>query len=331
MSEYPVNRESEDRRPPPHPGLDLVRVTEEAALAAGRWMGLDNHLGADHAAQDAMAAALNLLPMKGRIVSGEEGRLGGSSPLGSGSSVGTGKGPELDVEVNAIDGAGLVAQGKPGALSVAAIAPPGSMWCPDPAVYMNKLVVDRFVAPVIGPDALDAPPGWTLTMVARAKNKDIRDLVVFIIERPQHQELIHEVRKAGARVFLRTGGDVGGALLAADPDAPVDVLMGTGGTAEGLIAACAVKALGGAMLGRVTPRSEAERLACEAAGVDLNRVLTCDDMVTGDEVYFSATGVTDGVLLDGVSYHGDKVDTHSMVLRYETGTRRIIRTEHRLK
>ena len=331
MTDFPVSKEPGNRRPPPHPGLDLVRATEAAALAAGRFMGLADRHGADHAAQDAMAAALNLLPMKGSIICGEEGRIGGHSPLDSQSMVGNGKGPELDVEVNAIDGASMVADGKGGALSVAAFAPPGAMWKPGPAVYMDKLVVDRTVAESIGPEALDAPPGWTLATVARSKGKEVCDVVVFIVDRPRHKQLIHDVRQAGARVLLRQGGDVGGALLAADESAPVDLMLGIGGAAEGLMAACAVKALGGAMLGRITPQSQNERQACLDGGVNLEQVLSCRDMVQGDEVYFAATGITAGLMLHGVRYHGDYVDTQSMVLRYETGTRRIIKTEHRLK
>jgi fructose-1,6-bisphosphatase II len=331
MTDYPLSTESGKNALPPHPGLDLVRATEAGALAAGRFMGLADRHGADHAAQDAMAEALDLLPMKGRIICGEEGRIGGHSPLDSQSMVGTGKGPELDVEVNAIDGAGLVADGLSGALSVAAFAPPGALWKPGPAVYMDKLVVDRTVADSLGPEALDAPPGWTLATVARAKGKDVRDVVVFMVDRPRHKQLIHDIRQAGARVFLRSGGDVGGALLAADENAPVDIMMGIGGTAEGLMAACAVKSLGGFMLGRVTPQSQNERQACLDGGVDINRVLSCGDMVQGDEVFFSATGITDGLVLHGVRYHGDYVDTQSLVLRYETGTRRLIKTEHRVK
>jgi len=331
MTEYSLGNEPVNRPLPPHPGLDLVRATEAAALAAGRYMGLDDSHGADHAAQDAMAAALDQLPMKGRIICGEEGRTGDQSPLNSQSMVGTGEGPELDVEVNAIDGARLVAEGQTGALSVAAFAPPGAMWNPGPAVYMEKLVVDRTVAESLGPEALDAPPGWTLAMVARAKGKDVRDLIVFIVDRPRHEQLIQEVRQAGARVFLRSSGDVGGALLAADSEGHVDVMMGIGGVAEGLMSACAVKALGGGMLGRIAPQSQKERQACLDGGMDLERVLSCRDMVQSEEVFFSATGVTGGFLLRGVSYHGDKVDTHSLVLRYETGTRRIITTEHRVK
>jgi len=196
---------------------------------------------------------------------------------------------------------------------------------------MSKLVVDRTVAESIGPDVLDAPPGWTLATVARAKGKEIRDLVVFILDRPRHEQLIAEVRKAGARVLLRKGGDIGGAMMAADPNVAIDVLMGVGGAAEGLMAACAVKALGGAIMARVAPQSQEEEQACREQGVDLTQILTKNDLVSGGEVFFSATGITDGWLLGGVNFHGQTVDTHSMVLRLETGTRRIITTEHRLK
>lgn len=331
MPESPNKYSTEKREPPHHPGLGLVRVTEEAALAAGRWVGLDQRKTADKAAQDAMMAALGQLPMRGRIVSGEEGRTGEHTVLDSGCEVGAGHGPEMDVEINAIDGATLVADGRPGAMSVAALAPRGTLWVPGPAVYLQKLVVDRTVAEAIGPDALDAPPAWTLATVARAKGKDIRDLAVFILDRPRHKELIEEVRAAGARVLLRIGGDIGGAMMAADPNVTIDALMGVGGAAEGLMAACAVKALGGAIMARVTPQSEAELRACQEGGVDLKKILTCDDLVSGDEVFFSATGITDGGLLKGIDFHGDTATSHSLVLRYETGTRRVINTEHRLK
>ncbi len=331
MKDYQPPSLNNGTMPPHNPGLSLVRATEAAALAAGRWMGLDERNNADHEAQDAMADCLDRLPMCGRIISGEEGRIGGHSRLDSESLVGTGNGPKLDVEVNAIDGASLVADGKPGALSVAAFAPAGSMWHPSPAVYMERLVVDRSVGAALPVEALDAPPAWTLALVARQKGKDIRDLVVFILDRPRHRNLITEVRRAGARVFLREGGDVGGALLAADPRGGIDILMGTGGAAEGLITACAVKALGGTMIGRVSPQTQIETQACMDAGLDTSRILSCDDMVQGEEIFFSATGITDCVMIDGVQYHGDTVETHTLFLRHETGTRRIIRTEHRIR
>jgi fructose-1,6-bisphosphatase II len=331
MPDQPSIVETGRRQPPPHPGLGLVRATESAALAAARWLGKGERNAADHAAQDAMAEALNLMPMNGRIISGEEMRLGGHSPLDSEARVGTGKGPDLDVEVNAIDGASLVAAGQGGAVSVAAFAPPGALWHAAPAIYMDKLVVDRTVAGDLGPDALDAPPAWVLGVVARAKGKDVGELVVFILDRPRHHALIAEVRRAGARVSLRPAGDISGGIMAADPDSPIDVMMGKGGASEGLLTACAVRILEGTMLARLAPMSDTEREACEGAGHDMKRVLTCGDMVAGDDIFFTATGVTDTPLLRGVRHHGDYADTHSLVLRAETGTRRLISTEHRLK
>ncbi len=331
MSDFHLHHLGNNPQPPPHPGLGLVRATEAAALVAGRWMGLGDPQSGDLEAQDAMVEALNLLPMQGRIVSGEESRLGGHSPLDSGSHVGAGRGPELDVEVNAIDGAKLVAEGKTGAMSVAAFAPPGAMWNLAPAAYMERIVVDRTVADALGPEALDAPPAWILALVARKKGKEIRDLIVFVLDRPRHEDLIGEIRKVGARVYLQEGGDIGGSLLAADPDGAVDLMIGTGGAAEGLITACAVKALGGGMLGRLAPQGEEEKRDCLDAGIDLSRIYTCRDMVLGNEVYFSATGITDSAILHGVRYRGDTVETQSLVLRYETGTRRLINKENRIK
>lgn len=318
-------------RPPPHPGLGLVRATEAAALVAGRWLGRGDAKSCDLEAQDAMAEALNSLPMNGRIVCGEESRLHAPLPLDSDSSVGTGKGPDLDVEVNAIDGAKLVAEGKPGALSVAAFGPPGSMWNLAPAAYMERIVVDREVADALSPEALDAPPAWLLALVARKKNKDLGDLTVWVLDRPRHRDLIEEIRQAGARVQLAEGGDVCGGVLAADPVAAVDLMIGTGGAAEGLITACAVKALGGGMLGRIAPQSEQEEKECAEGGIDVGRIYTCEDMILGDEVYFTATGITDSALLHGVRYHGQTVETQSIVLRLKTGTRRLVHTEHRLR
>lgn len=331
MTDKPTNLEQGKRLPPPHPGLGLVRATESAALAASRWMGLGDRHAADRAAQEAMAEALNFMPMQGRIISGEELRLGGHSPLDSDASVGTGKGPKLDVEVNAIDGASLVAEGRPGALSIAAFAPPGAMWHPAPAVYMRKLVVNREVADAIGPEALDAPVPWTLGLVARAKGKEVRDLVVFILDRPRHRTLVHDVRRAGARVYLRPAGDIGAAIIAADPQGDLDLMLGVGGASEGLLAACAVKVLGGAMFGRVDPQSETEQEACRGAGIDLEQVRSADDMVAGEDIFLTATGITSTPLAHCVRYRGHYVDTQSLVLRADTGTRRIISTEHRLK
>ncbi len=331
MSQFPPEIQGEKLTPPHHPGLGMMRITEAAALAAGRWMGLDAATEADHAAQDAMAAAINLLPLRGRVISGEEGRHHENFPLDSGAAVGTGQGPEMDVELNAIDGAGLVSEGMPGAISVAALSKAGTMWRPGPAVYLEKLVVDRDVAGALGPEALDAPPAWTLALIARQKEKEVRDLVVFVLKRKRHEKLIEEIRRAGARVFLREGGDVAGALMAGYEGGEVDVLMGTGGSAEGLAAACAVKVMGGQILARIAPQDDEEKQACKDAGLDFKKILTAEDMVKGESVYFCATGITDSVILEGVHYQGDLVTTHSLALRSETGTRRIVKTEHRLK
>ncbi len=312
-------------------GFDLVRATEAAALAAGRWMGLGRRDEADEAATAAMAQTLQGLEMDGHIVIGEEGKLGRHSPLDSNQRIGTGTGPALDVVLDPIDGGRLLAQGLPGAISVAAIAPRGTIRSLYPAIYMEKIVVDREVAHALVPECLDAPAAWTLALVARLKKKEIRDLVVYMLDRPRHAALIAEIRTAGARVMLRSDGDIAGALLAASLHSGVDLLMGIGGVPEGIIAACAVRSLGGAMLGRITPQSEAERAACQAANLDTTSIFTADGLVSSNELFFSATGITDGQLLTGVHYHGDQAETHSLLLRCETHTRRQIYAEHLLE
>ncbi len=309
-------------------GLDLVRATEEAALSAGRWMGLGEQDEADHAAAEAMYHALNDLDMDGVIVIGEEEKLGTHSPLDTGQRVGSGSAPLVDVVVDAIDGRSLLAQGRPGAIAVAAVAPRGSMWSPTPAIYMEKIVVNAEAAGALVLECLDAPAAWTLALVARVKNKAVRDLVVFVLDRPRHRDLIEEIRTAGARAMLRIDGDVAGALLAASRHSGVDILMGIGGVPEGVIAACAVKAKGGAMLGRLAPQGADERAAIKAAGLDSQQILTCNELISSDEIFFAATGITDGPVLSGVRYHGSRAATESLVLRRETGTRRIIHTEH---
>lgn len=311
-------------------GLDLVRATEAAALSAGRWMGLGNRPEADNAATSAMAQALNTLDMDGVVVIGEEGKSGVTSVLASGRRVGTMRGPHMDVVVDPIDGKKMLAEGRSGAISVAAVGPRGSMWAPAPAIYMEKLVVNAEAAHALVPECMDAPAAWTLALVARVKQKTVRDLVVFVLDRPRHRDLIDEIRTAGARVMLRGDGDVTGALLAASQRGIVDVLMGIGGVPEGVIAACAVKSLGGAMLARLAPQSEAELAAVHAAGHTIRRILTSDELVTTNQVFFAATGIADGPLLSGVRYQGTRAETHSLILRCATGTRRVIRAEHLL-
>jgi fructose-1,6-bisphosphatase II len=312
-------------------GLDLVRATEAAALAASRWMGLGKADEADCDAADAMVNTLNTLDMQGRVVIGEEGKLGRHSALDSGASVGTGNGPEVDVVVDPIDGRRRLALGYSDAISVVGLAPRDSMWSPAPAVYMEKIVVDRVAAGALVPECLNAPAAWTLALVARVKHKPVRDLVVFVLDRPRHHHLVEEIRAAGARVLLRSDGDIAGGLMAAYPDSGVDLLMGVGGIAEGVIAACAVKALGGRMLGRLAPQSAQERGEVLAAGLDMQRVLLSDEMVQGSQIFFAATGITDGLLLSGVRLHGHEAETNSLVLRAESGTRRVIHTTHRIE
>ena len=312
-------------------GLDLVRVTELVALAMGRWMGLGTRLEADAAAIATMVEALNALDMDGTIVIGEEAKSGLHSPLDSGQRIGNGNGPAMDVVVDPVDGTNLLVQGRSGAISVVGVAPRGSMWSVAPAAYMEKLVVDREVADALVPECLDAPAAWTLALIARVKRKQLRDLVVFVLDRPRHADLIEEIRSAGARVALRADGDIAGAIQAALPGSNVDVLMGVGGVSEGVTAACAVRALRGAMLVRLAPQSPEERQAVATAGLDTRRILTCRELVQSDEVFFAATGITGGPLLDGVQYHGNLAEAHSLVLRGATGTRRFIRAEYLLE
>lgn len=317
------------RPAPRNLGLDLVRVTEATAIAAGRWMGLGQRDQADRDASDAMHDTLNELDIDGRIVIGEETKLEIDTPLDSGRRVGAGNGLDLDVVVDPIEGLNLLAQGLPGSIAVAGMAPRGTMRPLAPAVYMEKIVVDRDAAEALVPECMDAPAAWTLALVARVKQKRVRDLVVFMLDRPRHQDLIEEIRAAGARVMLQPEGDVAGAILAASPHHQgVDLLMDTGGVPEGVIAACAIKAMGGAMLGRLAPQSDEERTAVQNAELDTQRIFTADDLVASNDIFFAATGITDGPLLDGVRYRGNKAETESLILRCETGTRRLIYAEH---
>ena len=309
-------------------GLVLIRVTESAAAAAGRWIGLGRIQEAHDAATKAMANALNEVNIDGHVVIGEEGRLGEHSPLDSGEKVGNG-GPSVDVVVDPIDGTRLVVGGLPGAISLVGVSPEGTMWSPPPeAIYMDKIVVDREAAEALVPECLDAPAAWTLALVARVKKKAVRDLTVIVLNRPRHDDLIEEIRSAGARILLRPEGDAEGAVEAALTDTGADILMGTGGVSEGVIAACAVKALGGGMLGRLAPQSREERQAILDAGFDPKQVLTCKQLVRSDDIYFAATGITGGPVLRAIRYRGDYFETNSLLLRAATGTRRLIQAEH---
>ena len=315
---------------PRYLGFDLARATELTALAAARWMGLNNRQDADLSAASRMCDVLNEIEMAGRIVVGEDVNHGHDRPLKIGQPVGTGRGPALDVVADAIDGCRLLAQGHGTAVSVAAAAPRGTLWAPVPAIYMDKIVVGKEIGAALVPECMDAPAAWTLALVARAKGLRVSDLVVFVLARPRHEHLIAEIRSAGARVMLSPDGDIVGALLATTPNSGVDALMGIGGVSEGLMGACAVRASGGAMLGRLAPQSAAERDAIQTAGLDTRRILTSEGLVGSNQVFFAATGITDGPLLDGVRYMGERATTHSLILRGETHTRRKMATEHLL-
>ena len=311
--------------------LDLVRATEAAALGAGRWMGMNQPAAADQAANAAMLGLLSHIEMDGRIVVGERSPAGPENCFRPGQAIGTGNGPAVDLVVDAIDGCRLLAQGYGAAISVAAIAPRGTMWAPTPAVYMDKIVVGADLALALAPECLDAPAAWTLALAARVKKKPVRDLVVYVLNRPRHDDLVAEIRAAGAHVLLSPEGDILGALLAITPGSGVDLLMGTGGVPEGLMAACAIRAAGGAMLGRLDPQSQVEKEAIAAAGFDAKRILTADQLVASSEVFFAATGISDGPLLQGVRYAGNHAASNSMTLRGETRTRRKIISEHLLE
>ncbi|MBI5351069.1 MAG: class II fructose-bisphosphatase [Chloroflexi bacterium] len=309
--------------------LDLVRVTEAAALAASHWMGRGQKEAGDGAAVEAMRLILCTVEMDGVVVIGE-GAKDEAPMLFDGEKIGNGRGPAVDVAVDPIEGTALLAYGRPDAISVVGIAPRGTMWSPGPAYYMNKLVVGREARSALHAGLLAAPVSETLSAIAAALAKPLGDLTIFVLDKPRHQKLIADIREAGARVLLRTDGDVAGALMAAMPNSGVDVLMGIGGTPEGVIAACAVRALGGAMLGQLAPQKEDERKAIESAGLDLDEVLTENELVRSDDVFFAATGITDGVLMPGVHYSGEGASTVSIVMRGKTGTIRKIYAEHRL-
>jgi fructose-1,6-bisphosphatase II len=307
--------------------LELVRATEAAALTAARWMGLGRPEEADAATTRAMLGALSEIDIDGRIVLAESRRVG-QRFLEVGQAVGTGDGPAVDIALDPIDGRMLVAEGRGGALSVLVAAPRGSLWAPDPALYMEKIVVDASAAAALVPECLDAPAAWTLALIARRKRKTVGDLVVFVLDRPRHAELIDEIRAAGARVLLQSQGDIAGAMWAAKRELAVDALMGIGGVVEGLLAACAVKAMGGGMLGRLAPQSAAELAEIEAAGLEPSRIMTVDEIVRASEVTFVATGITGGQLLRPIRFHGDWAESDSLVLAGETSRQRLILTEH---
>ncbi len=306
--------------------MELVRVTEAAALAAGRWIGRGDKEAADQAAVDSMRLMLSTVPMDGIVVIGE-GEKDEAPMLYNGEHVGDGQEPQVDVAVDPIDGTGLTSRGQGNALAVVAVSERGSMFDPGPCVYMDKLVVEAAAADVVD---LDAPAEENVMRVANALDAKPEEVTVTVLDRPRHEDLIASIRRAGARVLLITDGDVAGAINAAREGSGIHMLMGIGGTPEGVIAACAVKCLGGHMLGRLWPRNDAERSEAKDAGYDLDQILSTDDLVRSQNTFFAATGVTDGRLLRGVRYSPGRAFTHSMVMRSKSGTIRHIEAEHRL-
>jgi fructose-1,6-bisphosphatase II len=306
--------------------LELVRVTESAATFAARWIGRGDNNAADQAAVDAMRLMLDTVSMRGVVVIGE-GEKDEAPMLFNGEEVGDGTGPEVDVAVDPLEGTRLTALGMPNAISVIALAERGTMFFPGAALYMDKIAVGPEAADAID---IEATPTENLERVAEAKGVDVNDLTVVVLDRDRHEDLIAELREAGARVNLITDGDVAPAVAAAQPGTGIDLLVGIGGTPEGVISGAAIKCLGGAMQGKLWPRNEDERARLVEAGHDVGRVLTADDLVSGDNIFVAATGVTSGALLRGVRVVGDRVETDSIVMRSQSGTVRRITASHPL-
>ena len=307
--------------------LELVRVTEAAAMAAGRYMGRGDKNGADGAAVEAMRVVLQSVPMDGIVVIGE-GEKDEAPMLFNGEKIGDGSPPATDIAVDPIDGTTLTAKGRGGALSVIAVSERGTMFDPGPCVYMEKIAVG---ARGVGAIDITASPTENLTWLSAQLGQPVRDLTAVILDRPRHEELIAEVREAGARVRLITDGDVAGAIQTSWPNSGADILFGIGGTPEGVIAAAALKCLGGELQGRLWPRDDAERTAAISAGYDLSKVLGTDDLVAGDNCFFAATGITDGELLQGVRFHDFGATTQSLSMRSRSGTRRKVDAVHKLE
>ena len=318
----PTRGEAPDR----NLALELVRVTEAGAMAAGRWVGRGDKEGGDGAAVDAMRELVNSVSMRGVVVIGE-GEKDEAPMLFNGDEVGNGDGPECDFAVDPVDGTTLMSKGMPNAISVLAVAERGAMFDPSAVFYMNKIAVGPECA-----DAIDitAPIGENIRRVAKVRGASVSDLTVCILDRPRHAQLIDDARAAGARIRLITDGDVAGAISACRPNSGTDILAGIGGTPEGIIAAAAIRCMGGAIQAQLAPTDDAERQKALDAGYDLDQVLSTDDLVSGDNVFFCATGVTDGDLLKGVQYYPGGCTTQSIVMRSKSGTVRMIEAYHRL-
>jgi fructose-1,6-bisphosphatase II len=320
-----INAPQNPARPDRYLALELVRVTEAAALAAARMVGRGDKEGADQAAVDAMRHVLDSVSMDGVVVIGE-GEKDEAPMLFNGEAIGDGTPPKVDIAVDPLEGTRLTALGMPSAIAVIALAERGSMFDPGPCVYMEKIAGGPEIADLLD---LDRPLPETLALIAHRKKIDIRDVMVVMLDRERHHAAMDAVREAGARVRLILDGDVSAALLAVSDNSAVDLLWGIGGTPEGVISGAAIKCIGGQLLGRLWPRDDSERQAALDAGYDLQRVLTVDDLVAGDDVFFSATGVTDGDVLQGVRYQGDRgATTESLVMRSRSGTVRRVFARH---
>jgi fructose-1,6-bisphosphatase II len=304
--------------------LELVRVTEAAALAAARWSGAGDKIAADQAAVDAMRTMFDTVSMDGVVVIGE-GEKDEAPMLYNGEHVGDGSGPLVDVAVDPLEGTTLVARGMPNALAVVAIAEKGAMFDPGPCVYMEKMAGGADIADLI---SLEDPMEDVLRRIADKRGVAVGDLMIVILDRPRHNEMVERIRRAGARIRFISDGDVAGALLAVREGTGVDLLWGIGGTPEGVLSATAIKCLGGTIVGRLWPRDEGEASRARAAGYDLGRVLHLEDLVAGENCFFAATGVTDGSLLEGVRYERSGASTHSMVMRASSGTVRLVHARH---
>ncbi|MFP5347085.1 MAG: class II fructose-bisphosphatase [Actinomycetes bacterium] len=321
-AELVVGKEAPDR----NLALELVRVTEAGAMAAGRWVGRGDKNGADGAAVNAMRSLIGTVEMDGVVVIGE-GEKDEAPMLFNGEHVGDGTGASCDVAVDPIDGTRLTALGMPNAVSVLAVAERGAMYDPSAVFYMDKLATGREAAHVVD---IRLPVGENIRRVATAKGSTPDDVTVVVLDRPRHDELVKQIRAAGARIKLITDGDVAGAIMAARDGTGIDLMLGIGGTPEGIIAACALKCLGGCLQGRLWPRDDDERQRAIDAGHDLDAVLTTDELVRSDNCYFVATGITEGELLKGVRYGRGSVRTQSLVMRSKSGTIRLVESEHQL-
>jgi fructose-1,6-bisphosphatase II len=328
MPDTPLPRELEAaaHAPDRNLGMELVRVTEAAAMAAGRWVGRGDKNGADGVAVNAMRKLIGTVGMNGVVVIGE-GEKDNAPMLFNGEHVGDGTGPECDVAVDPIDGTTLTAKGMNNAIAVMAVAPRGSMYDPSAVFYMEKLVT--------GPEAADVvdirlPVKENIKRTAKAKHSEPDDITVVLLDRPRHEQLADEIRATGARIKFLTDGDVAGAIMAASEGTGCDLLMGVGGTPEGIIAACAIKCIGGMIQGRLWPQDDDEKQKALDAGLDLDAVLSTDELVRGDNAFFVATGITDGELLRGVRYRAGSATTHSLVMRSKSGTTRLIESTHSL-